>query len=57
MGIYWVYNPVTNLLLTSWDIQVVGVHLLFFVSFQELLRECVRGENAKYAARQIDELR
>ena len=23
-GVYWGYNPFTNLLLTSWDIQVVG---------------------------------
>ena len=23
-GVYWGYNPFTNLLLTSWDIQVAG---------------------------------
>ena len=23
-GVYWGYNPFTNLLLTSWDIQVVS---------------------------------
>ena len=23
-GVYWGYNPLTNLLLTSWDIQVSG---------------------------------
>ena len=47
-GIYWGYNPLTNLLLTSWDIQVslkeglfqYGIHLPTidfqgkFVSFQ-----------------------
>ena len=38
-GVYWGYNPLTNHLLTSWDIQVRGFrgdsltfHLLFSVS-------------------------
>ena len=26
-GVYWGYNPLTNLLLPSWDIQVVCLHL------------------------------
>ena len=26
-GIYWGYNPLTNLLLTSWDIQVFADHI------------------------------
>ena len=27
-GVYWGYNPLTNHLLTSWDIQVVPLELL-----------------------------
>ena len=29
-GVYWGYNPLTNHLLTSWDIQVVFSHAIFF---------------------------
>ena len=29
-GIYWEYNPLTNHLLTSWDIQVPQLSIYFF---------------------------
>ena len=35
-GVYWGYNPLTNLLLTSWDIQVAPP---FFLKFALSLRD------------------
>ena len=37
LGIYWAYNPFTNLLLTSWDIQVAHFVWMFSIEWAKLI--------------------
>ena len=42
-GVYWGYNPLTNLLPTSWDIQVSYLSLNWLVSRQDFWLPSTEG--------------
>ena len=51
-GIFLGYNPLTNLLLTSWDIQAVGrKRHCFFLELKYWTWECLQGESQEFVAR------